>query len=132
MFENPFLGMEGKMKKKLGENEEAGAHTRVEAEGMDGEQQMFETFVKEKSTLLGYVHDLIRFAAKLQDIDLEASKIFGDEVVTASSEERKGEDVLRIQDEKDCANIANRVNGVVSKDLSLSERALTLSFFNTL
>lgn len=124
--------MEGKMKKKLGENEEAGAHTRVEAEGMDGEQQMFETFVKEKSTLLGYVHDLIRFAAKLQDIDLEASKIFGDEVVTASSEERKGEDVLRIQDEKDCANIANRVNGVVSKDLSLSERALTLSFFNTL
>lgn len=39
---------------------------------------MFETFVKEKTTLLSYVHDLIRFAAKLQDIDIETGKILGE------------------------------------------------------
>ena len=65
-FENPFLGMEGKIKKTLGETE--AEHTKVDAAQrgaeLDGEQQMFETFVKEKATLIGYVRDLIRFAAK--------------------------------------------------------------------
>ena len=85
---------------------------------MDGEQQMFETFVKEKNTLLSYVHDLIRFAAKLQDIDIEAGKILGEQQVAAQPEESKDPAAnaeLRIKSEKDCANIANRINGVVSR-----------------
>lgn len=49
---------------------------------------MFETFVKEKSALLGYVNDLIRFAAKLQDIDLKAAKVFDEQSLT--EEEHKG------------------------------------------
>ena len=70
-FENPFLGMEGKIMKNLGETTAEGHQKRVDVGEQEGEQQMFETFVKEKATLLGYVHDMIRFAAKLQDIDLE-------------------------------------------------------------
>ena len=69
------MGMEGKFMKQLGETNDQ-LHTKVEGgDGVDGEQQIFETFVKEKTTLLGYVHDLIRFAAKIQDIDLSAGKI---------------------------------------------------------
>lgn len=36
---------------------------------------MVETFVKEKTTLLAYVHDLVRFAAKSQEIDLVQTNI---------------------------------------------------------
>mmetsp|Transcript_33879 Transcript_33879/g.41849 ORF Transcript_33879/g.41849 Transcript_33879/m.41849 type:complete len:81 (+) Transcript_33879:68-310(+) len=77
---------------------------------MDGEMQTFETFVKEKNTLLGYVYDLIRFAAKLQDIDLVAGKI-----LPAAEEESKEQAELRIKSDKDCAIFANRINGVLEK-----------------
>ena len=43
----------------------------AEAGGID-EAQLFETFVKEKAALLNYVHDLIRYAAKLNNIDCTA------------------------------------------------------------
>ena len=36
---------------------------------------MFETFVKEKGTLLRYVHDMISFAAKTQNIELSGAKV---------------------------------------------------------
>jgi len=112
VFENPFLGMEGKMKKTLGETDQG--HQLIETaervEG-DGEHQMFETFVKEKTTLLSYVQDLIKFAAKLQAIDLSANKIFGDKL---QEEETKEAEEIRIKSERDCCIIANRVNSVVS------------------
>lgn len=124
VFENPFLGMEGKIKKTLGESEEH-AHTKVVQAGTDTEQQMFESFVKEKTTLLSYMHDMIRFAAKLQDIDLSTNNIIDAE----SPEEEKKEDELRIKSEKDCAIIANRINGVVSVFLSSRQVSKTRSFF---
>lgn len=108
-FENPFLGMEGKIKQNLGENEDAGyvIDQAVNPEKCDGEQQMFETFVKEKHTLLGYVNDLVRFAAKMQDIDLSIHPdVFG-----AQEEECKE---LRIKDKKEYCLIAYRFNLVVS------------------
>ena len=70
---------------------------------------MFETFVKEKTTLLSYVHDLIKFAAKTQEIDLAQTKILGD-----LPEESKEASELRIKSIRDCAITANRINGVVS------------------
>jgi len=70
---------------------------------MEGEQQMFETFVKEKTTLLGYVHDLIRFAAKLQIIDLASTNILP----------QAGEEI-RIKNNRECCIIAVRVGLVVS------------------
>lgn len=74
---------------------------------------MFETFVKEKTTLLGYVHDLIKFAAKSQNIDVgPQSKI----LVETVQEETKVEDELRIKDTRECCIIAARVNAVVSSD----------------
>ena len=110
-FENPFLGMEGKIMKKLGETEDG--HQRVEAGAgceQDGEQQMFETFVKEKGTLLRYVHDMISFAAKTQNIELSGAK-----VLPEAQEETKEEESLRIQTTKDACLIAARVNAVLEK-----------------
>ena len=116
VFENPFMGMEGKIKKNLGEADEDQGNIMAAANAdMEGEQQMFETFVKEKHTLLGYVHDLIRFAAKLQDIDIDSAKILSNDAQAAGQpEESKEPAELRIKSEKDCANIANRIIGVVS------------------
>ena len=77
-FENPFLGLEFKMQKNLGESKVRG-YTKAEGQDQNqegGEHQMFETFVKEKATLLGYVHDLVRFAAKIQEIDLVQAGVF--------------------------------------------------------
>ena len=39
---------------------------------MIDEAQLYESFVKEKTALLNYVHDLIRYAAKLNEIDSSA------------------------------------------------------------
>ena len=49
---------------------------------------MYETFVKEKNTLIGYVHDLIRFAAKSQEIDV--SEIVPAQTRNTALEESKG------------------------------------------
>lgn len=77
LFENPFLGMEANIRKNLGETDASHNLVASTAEGGngDGEQQMFETFVKEKGIIIGYVHDLIKFAAKLQEIDLISNKV---------------------------------------------------------
>ena len=69
---------------------------------------MFETFVKEKTTLLGYVHDLVRFAAKLQEIDLTQTTIL------PLLEETKSGDELRIKNNRECYIIGVRVGLVVS------------------
>ena len=64
-FENPFLGLEGKIMKELQEeNKDGGDPVQVNANDKDFEQQIFESFVKEKATLLSYVRDLLQFAAK--------------------------------------------------------------------
>lgn len=48
---------------------------------------MFETFVKEKTIIIGYVHDLIKFAAKLQEIDLVSNKVLSDENIVEETKE---------------------------------------------
>lgn len=114
-FENPFLGMEGKIKKNLGETDDATQLvSNAEREQNDGEQQMYETFVKEKTTLLSYIHDLIRFAAKSQQIDV--SGILASQ---QTQEESKGaaatsEEALRIKNTRECCIMTARVNDVVS------------------
>jgi hypothetical protein len=108
-FENPFLGMLGNIKKNLGEQDSA-LIVATEKPKMDGEQFMFETFVKEKTIIIGYVHDMIKFAAKLQEIDLTENKIFGD----SPPEETKEQETLRIKSDKECCIIAARINGLVS------------------
>ena len=98
--------MEGKIKKNLGETENNNYvidQERARNPEVEGEQQMFETFVKEKTTLLGYVHDLIRFAAKLQALDLALTNI-----LPHTSEE------IRIKNNRECCIIAVRVGLVVS------------------
>jgi hypothetical protein len=63
-FENPYLDVEAKIQNALGENnEDLTSAELISAE--DGlEFQLFNSFVKEKTALIGYVHDLIKFAAK--------------------------------------------------------------------
>ena len=99
--------------KNLGELTAEG-HQKVDAGDQDGEQQMFETFVKEKATLLGYVYDMIRFAAKLQDIDLEqqpGSNILGQQ----EDEEMKTDEELRIKDIRECCIMGTRIHLVLEK-----------------
>ena len=69
--------------------------------------QLFETFVKEKTALLNYVHDLVRYAAKLNSIDS-----------TAILEEEVKEDQIKIKSEYDCQLITHRVNAIVSTSAS--------------
>ena len=88
-FENPFLGLEGKIMKELQEENKGSDFEQINSNDRDFEQQIFESFVKEKSTLLGYVTDLIRFAAKSQEINLTEAKIFE---AKAGSEETKAAD----------------------------------------
>ena len=100
--------------KNLGEVSAEGHQKRVDVNDQDGEQQMFETFVKEKTTLLGYVHDMIRFAAKLQDIDLEqqpGSNILGQQ----EDEEMKTDEELRIKDIRECCIMGTRIHLVLEK-----------------
>ena len=75
---------------------------------------MFETFVKEKTTLLGYVHDMIRFAAKLQEIDLEQQP--GSNVLPQQEgEEVKTDGELRIKNTRECCIIGTRIHLVLEK-----------------
>ena len=111
-FENPFLGLEGKIMKELQEEEskmggEQQNALQVNANDRDFEQQIFESFVKEKATLLGYVGDLLRFAAKSQDIDLVQAKIL--ENNNAGAEE------MRIKNNQECGILAARINAVLEK-----------------
>ena len=76
---------------------------------------MYETFVKEKTTLLTYIHDLIRFAAKSQQIEITAIL----PTQTSAQEESKdaaasSEEVLRIKNTRECCIITARVNSFVS------------------
>ena len=108
-FENPFLGMLGNIKKNLGEGD-ARLVVSSENPNCDGEQHQYNTFVKEKTIIIGYVHDLIKFAAKLQEIDLISNKILSD----SPPEETKEEEELRIKSDRECCIIAARINGLVS------------------
>ena len=100
--------------KNLGEASAEGHQKRVDAGDQEGEQQMFETFVKEKATLLGYVHDMIRFAAKLQDIDLEQQP--GSSVLPQQEdEEMKTDGELRIKNTRECCLIGTRIHLVLEK-----------------
>ena len=75
---------------------------------------MFETFVKEKTTLLGYVHDMIRFAAKLQEIDPEQQP--GSNVLPQQEvEEMKTDGELRIKNTRECCLIGTRIHLVLEK-----------------
>ena len=59
------MGTEAKIKKTLGETDEANQlEEAVDSHYTEGEKHIFTTFVKEKTTLIGYIHDLIKFAAK--------------------------------------------------------------------
>ena len=106
--------MEGKIMKNLGETTAEGHQKRVDVGEQEGEQQMFETFVKEKTTLLGYVHDMIRFAAKLQEIDLEQQP--GSNVLPQQEdEEMKTDGELRIKNTRECCIIGTRIHLVLEK-----------------
>ena len=108
------MGMEGKIMKNLGETATEGYQNRTDVAENEGEQQMFETFVKEKATLLGYVHDMIRFAAKLQEIDLETQP--GSNVLPQQEdEERKTDGELRIKNTRECCIIGTRIHLVLEK-----------------
>ena len=63
-------------------------------------------FVKEKTALLNYVQDLIKYAAKLNDID--SSAILQEEVKT---------DQIKIKTEYDSQLTTARVNNIVSKSI---------------
>ena len=100
--------------KNLGETATEGYQNRTDVAEHEGEQQMFETFVKEKATLLGYVHDMIRFAAKLQEIDLETQP--GSNVLPQQEdEERKTDGELRIKNTRECCIIGTRIHLVLEK-----------------
>ena len=111
-FENPFLGLESKIMKELQEEESKEGHEQhplqVNANDRDFEQQIFESFVKEKATLLGYVRDLLRFAAKSQDIDLVQAKIL-------ENSPQADEEELRIKNNQECGILAARINAVLEK-----------------
>ena len=84
----------------------------------DAVAQMYETFVKEKATLLGYVQDMIDFAAKLQGIS--PSEIKSDRKPDATEEESKDEAAAtdgetRIKTIRECCIITTRINSVVSR-----------------
>ena len=113
-FENPFLGLENKIMKSLQEDGKGADPVQVNQHDKDFEQQIFETFVKEKTTLLGYVTDLLKFAAKSQDIDLVAGKILEDSSST-SIEESKTIGELRISNNHECGILAARINAVLEK-----------------
>lgn len=66
------------------------------------ELQMFESFVKEKYSLLRYVHSLIRFAAKIHEID-----------TTEYLEETKEEE--KITSEKDAQLMQWRIGLILDK-----------------
>ena len=110
-FENPFLGREDKIMKSLQEEQNGSDPVQVNQHDKDFEQQIFETFVKEKTTLLGYVLDLLKFAAKSQDVDLYASKIIEEPMVTEESKTAE----LRISNNHECGILAARINAVLEK-----------------
>ena len=83
------------MEKKF---EDIVAHDKID------EAQLYELFAKEKSTILSYMKDLIRYAAKLNGID---SNIL-------LNEEAK-EDQNKIKSEYDCQLSTHRVNLILDK-----------------
>ena len=113
-FENPFLGLEGKIMRELQEENKESDPVQVNANDRDFEQQIFESFVKEKATLLSYVTDLLQFAAKSQSIDLVQAKVLEGYNTAEAAEESKTEPELRIKNNQECGILAARINAVVS------------------
>jgi len=104
-FESPFLGVESKIQNALGEDKNQKLE-QVDAHMPDSQEQaqLFESFVKEKSSILNYVRDLVRYAAKLNAIDSNA----------ILNEEFK-EDQNKVKSEYDCHLSTHRVNLILEK-----------------
>ena len=63
------MGLESKIKNALGEEVDAAKQAMNNLDQDNFESMLFESFVKEKDSLLRYIHQLVRFAAKINDID---------------------------------------------------------------
>ena len=105
-FENPYLDNEKKFTKALGEEKQLTlieeisraeyALNRPINEG-DSEAQLFASFVKEKTALLGYVNSIVQFAGHCNGIDVSAYT--------------KGE--LTIKSERDAVLQSHRISYIV-------------------
>ena len=71
--------------------------------------QVYETFVREKSSILNNIYDLLVFAAKLHEI--QQDKIF----TTEDQKKRSTELDSKIKSDQDAFNIKNRVTIVLKK-----------------
>jgi len=87
---------------------EAGAEEDAEQDD-NAQAQVYETFVKEKNSILNNIYDLLLFAAKLHEV--ENDKIFG----TEDQKKRATELDSKIKSDQDAFNIKNRVTMVLKK-----------------
>jgi hypothetical protein len=74
-LENPYMNLSSKMVSALGEEDFEEENKASVPEGEDADAydvKKVNDFVTEKTAILRYVHELIRFAAKLQEIDTSA------------------------------------------------------------
>jgi hypothetical protein len=122
--ENAFLDNEANYLKQYDEEDAAlvsqalngPAHEGAEntsdvKDGTGNENQVFESFMKEKHIVLNYVYDLILYAARLHEIKLE------DIFLTEMHRKRADFLVSKIKCEQDAVNIKNRVSVLIMKYL---------------
>ena len=111
-FENPYLDNEKKIRQILGEDIQDSLDTNQKIEeaheigGSVIEKQIFDSFVKEKTSLLNYVNDLVKYAAKCQSIEL--SEFMQD------YKEGQQDEKLKITTEMQSNLVQSRVIGIVS------------------
>ena len=75
----------------------------------NAQAQVYETFVREKNSILNNIYDLVNFAAKLHEVELD--KIFS----TEDQKKRSTELESKIKSDQDAWNIKNRVHIVLKK-----------------
>ena len=114
VLENKFLNKEGAAKEALQEKDEDEKHDQHEIAGGSTEEaqyKIFESFVKEKFSLLGYIRAMVLYSAKVQGFDEEMIKMIyppGD-----SSYKEK-----TIKNEQDLLQFKNRIIIIVIIDSS--------------
>lgn len=112
--ENPFLNKEAAYLKSYDEAADNFDMEKVveQAQADDQkvyEQQVFDTFVKEKGTILSTVFDLLVFAAKIHEID--HALLFKTESQIHRNQNLK----TKIHSERDALNIKNRLTLIFLK-----------------
>jgi len=94
VLENRFLNKE--MAQKAAFQEVDDKLQAVEQDQSQAEFQVYESFVKEKHTLLGYVQDLVLFSAKKHEIDTNELYPFDDAFKQESKPKQEG-DLLQVK-----------------------------------